>query len=105
MPGQYDPVSTEEPTYPPTSPGGGGALALGASPRHSLDSVGSGSDLVYRDIAEEDPFEEKSGFRDEEQDEEPGFVVEPRRVSAMLLTNDWHSSSSAGRAIAMTNRS
>lgn len=84
MSGQYDPLATgPEPPLHAAAHGATGHLTL-ASPRDSMDSVGSGSDLVYRDVAEVDPFEEKAAYRDEDDDNEPGFVVEPRRVSTQL---------------------
>lgn len=81
MQAQYDRLSTDE--------GPSGGIALEASPvngyppppyrRSSIDSDGSGSDLVYRDIADEDPFEgEKPRYS---ADADIGFEMEPRRVS------------------------
>ncbi|KAL1407636.1 Dipeptidyl peptidase 4 [Vanrija albida] len=71
--------------------------ASGSSPRappppyrHSTDSVGSGSDIVYRDTLDADPFDEKAsaarfsqGERDDDADVDEdgiGFPVEPRRL-------------------------
>ncbi len=59
------------------------------SARASLDTVGSGSDIVYRDQLDQDPFDEKHNSEaqryqeryDEAQDEEQGYAVEPNRVS------------------------
>jgi len=57
--------------------------------RESFESDGSGSDLVYRDIAEEDPFDsEKQTFSHSRSnsyaadDEDVGFSMEPRRVGS-----------------------
>lgn len=69
------PSGTRESTYPPF--------------RESLDSDGSGSDLVYRDIAEEDPFDaEKQSFSHKrsnsyvaDDDDDVGYTMEPSRVS------------------------
>jgi hypothetical protein len=64
------PAPVASSTYPP-------------SPRRSFESDGSGSDLVYRDIADEDPFDtEKQGFtRTYEEEEDFGYPMEPRRVN------------------------
>lgn len=57
--------------------------------RQSLDSDGSGSDLVYRDIAEEDPFDTEKGHNRsssyQEDGEDQGYAMEPRRVSLLFV--------------------
>lgn len=69
------PESEDPHQYPP---------AAHYSARASLDTVGSGSDIVYRDQLEQDPFDEKDGeaqrysARYEAYDEEEqGYTVEP----------------------------
>lgn len=65
------------------------------SARASLDTVGSGSDIVYRDQLDADPFDEKQGEaqryqqRYEENDEEQGYTVEPSRVSLRQRRPVW----------------
>ncbi|BEJ15855.1 hypothetical protein CspHIS471_0504600 [Cutaneotrichosporon sp. HIS471] len=69
-------TSDEEHIYPP---------AAHYSARASLDTVGSGSDIVYRDQLDQDPFDEKTGEAQRyheryADDEEQGYTVEPSRL-------------------------
>lgn len=76
MTGEYDPVSPGD-----RRPG----VALpedDATVRDSFDTTGSGSDIVYRDHLDEDPFDEKTHHRHGSYDHEDGvgYPVEPTRI-------------------------
>jgi hypothetical protein len=94
---QYDALATDD---RPPSRGEGVALRTSDDQEHeypppasahysaraSLDTVGSGSDIVYRDQLDQDPFDEKTGEAQRysaryADDEEQGYTVEPSRVS------------------------
>lgn len=76
MAGDYDPVSPGD-----SRPG----LALpedDSTVRESFESTGSGSDIVYRDHLDEDPFDEKTHHRHGSYDQEDGigYPVESSRI-------------------------
>ncbi|GMK55819.1 hypothetical protein CspeluHIS016_0208750 [Cutaneotrichosporon spelunceum] len=97
MTAQYDALATDD---RPPSRGEGVALRISEeeqekehvypptalySPRASLDTDGSGSEIVYRDQLDQDPFDEKGGaaegYRERyADDEEQGYTVEPSRI-------------------------
>lgn len=75
--GDYDPVSPRERSQPLALPDDDPAAR-----RSSIDSTGSGSDIVYRDHLDEDPFDEKGpGYNGAYDDEEGvGYAMEPSRI-------------------------
>lgn len=91
MSAQYEavPDGSEEPPSHSYPPRGGFRASL-----DSQVSAASGSDIVYRDALDTDPFtkEKEAGFRDDasdlEEEEETGYVVESRRVSCGLEVAD-----------------
>jgi hypothetical protein len=97
-----DPTSTDAPFT--DSPSNTTSYPPPPAYRQSFESDGSGSDLVYRDIAEEDPFDtEKQTFSHvrsnsfaAEDDEDVGFAMEPSRVR--LTVHSIAADISSGRA-------
>jgi hypothetical protein len=80
MSGSYSPV--------PRSTANAISLDSPAPSRRSLDSSSDGSDIVYRDALDDEPFDEKGSAlrfdaegRMEDGDDGAGYPVEPRRVS------------------------
>lgn len=93
--GQKDSMTTPYSAVPASDPSFRSeehTITLDESPlprRKSLDSDSDGSDLIYRDALDDEPFDEKDKrFRDEgriEDGEEIGYPVEPSRVSLQLF--------------------
>lgn len=76
MAGDYDPVSPGEYRQRVALP------EDDATVRESFETTGSGSDIVYRDHLDEDPFDEKTHHRQASYDQEDGigYPVEPTRI-------------------------
>jgi hypothetical protein len=77
-------------SYSPVPRANANAILLDSPPpgRRSLESSSDGSDIVYRDALDDEPFDEKGSAlrfdeerRMEDGDDGAGYPVEPRRVS------------------------